>query len=178
MIRLFAAFTAPESITADLSRRQKGILGARWRPLESLHVTLRFFGPLSENKADDLDSELSAISARSFYLSLEGVGVFGEGADVHAVWAGMAPNEPLMQLARRCERAARRAGLARERRAYRPHVTLAYLRNASSDEVGAWVQQNNLLKSPSFLISRFGLYSSWPGEDGAVYRLERAYSLS
>ena len=178
MIRLFAAFTLPESITADLSRRQKGILGARWRPLESLHVTLRFFGPVAEDKADDLDSELSAISAQVFDLALEGVGAFGEGADVHAVWAGTAPSEPLTQLSRRCERAARRAGLAPETRAYRPHVTLAYLRNASSDEVGAWVQQNNLLKSPSFRVSRFGLYSSWPGEVGAVYRLERNYSLS
>ncbi|HEY1416148.1 MAG TPA: RNA 2',3'-cyclic phosphodiesterase [Caulobacteraceae bacterium] len=178
MIRLFAAFTLPESITADLSRRQKGILGARWRPLESLHVTLRFFGPLPENKADDLDSELSAIAGRSFDLALKGVGVFGEGADVHAVWAGTAPCEPLTRLARRCERAARRSGLKPERRAYRPHVTLAYLRNAASDEVGTWIGQNNLLKSPSFTVSRFGLYSSWPGEDGAVYRLERAYSLS
>jgi 2'-5' RNA ligase len=178
MIRLFAAVAVPADIAADLAPRQKGILGARWRPYESLHVTLRFFGHLSEDKADDLDSELSAISGQSFDLALRGVGVFGEGADVRALWAAMAPSEPLMQLARRCERAARRAGLACETRAYRPHVTLAYLHNASSDEVGAWVQQNNLLKSPSFRVGRFGLYSSWPGEDGAIYRLERAYSLA
>lgn len=178
MIRLFAAFTLPESVTTDLTFRQKGILGARWRPIGSLHVTLRFFGPVPEDMADDLDSELSTISGRSFDLTLEGVGVFGEGADVRAVWAGVAASEALTQLARRCERAARRARLAPETRAYRPHVTLAYLRDASSDEVGAWVQHNNLLKSPSFPVSRFGLYSSWPGEDGAVYRLERAYSLS
>jgi 2'-5' RNA ligase len=178
MIRLFAAFTLPESVTADLSLRQKGILGARWRPLESLHVTLRFFGPLPENKADDLDSELSAIAGRSFDLALKGVGVFGEGVDVHAVWAGTAPCQPLTQLAKRCERAARRAGLPSEKRAYRPHVTLAYLRKVSSDEVGAWIQQNNLLKSDNFPVNRFGLYSSWPGEDGAVYQMERVYSLS
>lgn len=178
MIRLFAAIAVPDDAAAALASRQKGILGARWRPAERLHITLRFFGPVAENVGDDIDSELSVISGPGFDLALSGVGVFGEGADVHAVWAGVSPSAPLEQLAKRCERAARRAGLAREKRAYRPHVTLAYLKNAAPVEVGAWVQRNNLFRSPVFRVARFGLYSSWPGEDGATYSLERAYSLS
>jgi 2'-5' RNA ligase len=178
MIRLFAAIAVPDDIAADLAPRQKGILGARWRPAGSLHITLRFFGPISEDRADDIDSELSLIAGQAFDLALGGVGVFGEGADVHAVWAGVMKCEALEQLARRCERAARRAGLAHERRAYRPHVTLAYMKNAAPDEVGTWVQRNNLFRSPAFSVARFGLYSSWPGEAGSIYRLERAYSLS
>lgn len=178
MIRLFAALAVPVDIAASLAPRQKGILGARWRPADSLHITLRFFGPLPENQADDIDSELSAIIGSRFDLALEGVGAFGEGADTRAVWAGVTPSKPLERLAGQCEKAARRAGLAREHRAYRPHVTLAYLRNAAPGEVGAWIQRHNLMKSPSFSVGRFGLYSSWSGAEGAIYRLERAYSLS
>src|SRR3954468_20100420 len=43
MIRLFAALAVPPEIGAALQARQHGIDGARWRPLEALHVTLRFF---------------------------------------------------------------------------------------------------------------------------------------
>ncbi|HEY5289940.1 MAG TPA: RNA 2',3'-cyclic phosphodiesterase [Caulobacteraceae bacterium] len=178
MIRLFAALAIPEDIGAGLASRQKGLLGARWRPAESLHVTLRFFGGVSEDRADDLDSELAAIGGAGFALSLKGVGFFGAGEEIRAVWAAVAQSEPLNRLAARCESAARRAGLPRETRAWRPHVTLAHLRHPDPAAVAAWMQTHNLLKSPPFPVRRFGLYSSWPGEASSVYRLERAYPLA
>ena len=178
MIRLFAAVVIPEEIGEGLASRQNGLPGARWRPLESLHITLRFFGNISENKADDLDAELARVTVPAFDLSLAGVGTFGEGAEIRAVWAGTEPCATLERLAGRCEAAARRAGLAPDTRAYRPHVTLAYLSRAEPARVGAWVQGHNLLKSPPFRVRRFGLYSSWRADAGQVYRLERSYSLA
>lgn len=177
MIRLFAALAVPDDVGEPLLRRQQGIPGARWRPLEALHITLRFFGDLREDVADDLDAELSTIAGTPFDVELEGVGAFGEGEDIHAVWAGVAENPPLRHLAARCESAARKAGLKAETRAYRPHVTLAYLRRPEPDRVAAWIQGHNLLKSPPFRVASFGLYSSRQGPDGSVYRLEREYRL-
>jgi 2'-5' RNA ligase len=177
LIRLFAAVLAPVEIGEGLTRRQQGLAGARWRPPESLHVTLRFFGEVAEPVASDLDAELSAISVDPFELVLEGVGAFGEGRDLRAVWAGVADSEPLRHLAARCESAARRAGLKPEPRAFRPHVTLAYLKHAEPAKVAAWVQGHNLLKSPAFRVSWFGLFSSWRGPDGSRYDLEREYPL-
>ena len=175
MIRLFAAVEAPEPIAQGLGRRQQGLPGARWRPPETLHITLRFFGAVTENVAADLDSELAQITWAPFQLSLEGVGCFGEGDDLRAVWAGVAPSKPLNVLAKRCERAARRAGLAPDRRVYKPHLTLAYLKRAEPARVAAWTASHNLLKSPEFRIDRFGLYSSWPTAQGSRYDLEREY---
>jgi 2'-5' RNA ligase len=151
--------------------------GARWRPLSALHLTLRFFGEIREDVARDLDLELTAVRSEPFDLELQGVGAFGEGADIHTLWAGVAENPALVRLARSCEAAARRAGLKPETRNYRPHVTLAYLRHADPAEVGAWVQANNLLKSPPIRIDRFGLYSSFLGSEQAHYRLEAEYLL-
>lgn len=177
MIRLFAALAVPPDIGESLLSRQQGVAGARWRPLEALHITLRFFGDVREDAADDLDGELSTIAGEPLDLSLEGVGAFGEGPDIHAVWAGVAENLALRRLAARCESAARRAGLKGEARAYRPHVTLAYLQRPDPAQVAAWIQENNLLKSPDFDATAFGLYSSRLGPKGSVYRLERAYPL-
>jgi 2'-5' RNA ligase len=177
MIRLFAAIAIPPEIGEGLVRRQQGLPGARWRPTDAFHITLRFAGEISEALADDLDAELNLIAGEALTLSLEGVGSFQDGEDIHAVWAGVAENPALHRLARRCETAARKAGLAPDRRAWKPHVTLAYLRRAEPARVAAWVAGHNLLKSPPFRITRFGLYASRLGHGGSVYRLEREYPL-
>ena len=177
MIRLFAAIAVPDDIGQPLTSRMRGLEGARWRPLEALHITLRFFGDVQPRVAEDLDIELSAIARPAFGLALEGVGAFGEGRDIHAVWAGVGKSEPLDGLAGKCEAAARRAGLKGEGRAYRPHVTMAYLRRPDPAVVAAWLESNSLLKSPLFAVDRFGLYSSHQTSEGSRYVLEREYRL-
>ena len=177
MIRLFAAIAVPDDIGEPLLRRQHGLSGARWRPLEALHITLRFFGDMQETLAEDLDLELSRITSAPFGLTLEGVGAFGEGPDIHAVWAGVAESEPLRVLAGRCESAARRARLAADARAYRPHLTMAYLGRPDPVDVASWIQANSLLRSPPFAVDRFGLYSTHQTGEGSRYVLERDYRL-
>lgn len=177
MIRLFAALSIPPEIGRGLQARQRGIDGARWRSLEALHVTLRFFGEIREDVARDLDAELLGLKGRPFEIVLEGAGAFGEGPDIHAVWAGVAENTELRRLAAASEAAARRVGLAPDKRNYRPHVTLAYLRRADPAAVAAWIQGNNLLKSPPITVDRFGLYSSALTREGSHYMLEAEYPL-
>jgi 2'-5' RNA ligase len=177
MLRLFAAVEIPPDIAEELARRLQGVPGARWRPLDTLHITLRFFGETPEPVAAELDAELNRVEGPPMELSLEGVGAFGEGDQLRALWAGVAENPALRQLAGRCEAAARRAGLKPDSRAFKPHVTLAYLRRAEPSRVAAWIQGHNLLKSPVFRVTWFGLYSSWPTDEGSRYDLEREYAL-
>ena len=177
MIRLFAAIALPEDVAEGLAVRQYGLEGARWRPEETMHITLRFFGDVREDKADDLDAELSGIGGSPFEISLAGVGAFGEGDNINAIWAGVVDNPQLSQLAARYEAAARRAGVKVDSRVYRPHVTLAYMRHPDPRDVAVWVQSHNLLKSPPFAVDGFGLYSSHRTSEGSRYRLEREYRL-
>lgn len=175
MVRLFTAVPIPFDIAEGLSRRQRGLPGARWRPAEALHITLAFYGDVTGPCADDLTAELTRARVDPFELTLEGVGAFGEGHRSRALWAGVAASEPLDILAGRCRAAALRAGVALESRDYRPHVTLAYLRGAQDDRVGAWMTGHNLLKSPPFRVDRFGLYASVLTGAGSHYTLEREY---
>ena len=178
MIRLFAALAVPPEIGEMLARRQHGLPGARWRPLESLHVTLRFFGEVDEATADDLDAELGCIIGAPLRIALDGFGAFDDAGVVRAVWAGVAPDPALERLARRCERAARRAGLLPDKRPWRPHLTLAYLNRGEPAHVAAWIEAQGLLRSPAFACATFGLYSSRLGRAGSTYRLERSYPLA
>ena len=179
MLRLFTALTLPDDVAETLKRRQSGLPGARWRPLEALHVTLAFYGEMDERRADDLASELSRVGGGPFEIALRGVGAFGDAHRSQTLWAGVeTPDDRLSVLAGRCKAAGQRAGVAMEARDYRPHVTLAYLKpQTNPDRIGAWMAGHNLLRSPPIRIDRFGLYSSVLTSDGSHYELEREYPL-
>lgn len=177
MLRLFAALAMPTWVAEALAPRQTGVPGAAWRPAETLHVTLRFFGDVREDVARDLDAELCGVRAAPFEIMLQGAGAFGEGADLHAIWAGVTENAELRRLAAVCEATARRVGLKPDSRSYRPHLTLAYLRRPDPAVVAAWIQANNLLKSPPIPIGGFTLYSSLLTREGSQYRAEAEYPL-
>ena len=177
MIRLFAALAIPPEIGVKLQSRQTGIGSARWRPLEALHVTLRFFGEVREDVARDLDDALLELAAPPFEIVLEGAGAFSDGDEVSAVWAGVAETRDLKRLASACERAARDAGLKPDPRRFRPHVTLAYLKRPDPAQVAAWLEGNALLQSPPIPITSFQLNSSVLSPDGSRYRVEASYPL-
>jgi 2'-5' RNA ligase len=179
MIRLFTALSLPEEVAGALARRQTGLPGAGWRTADQLHITLAFYGEIDERQADDLSVELQrAATGGPFELALSGVGAFGEGHRTHALWAGIAPCERLSVLAGRCRGAAERAAISIERRDYRPHVTLAYLKpQADPARIGAWIAEHNLLRSPPIRVDRFGLYSSVLTQAGSRYDLEQEYLL-
>ncbi|MDB5480645.1 MAG: thpR [Caulobacteraceae bacterium] len=178
MIRLFVAITVPPSVAETLAPLAGGVPSARWSPPENLHITLRFAGEVAESVAEDLDSALSAVSVPAFEVTLAGVGAFGDQRAPHALWAGVEGNEILTRLRGRCETAARRAGLKPDTRAWKPHVTLAYLSGAEPSRVAAWTSAHSLLRLPAFRADAFGLYSSWRTRTGSVYRLERRYPLT
>ncbi|GAD59435.1 LOW QUALITY PROTEIN: 2'-5' RNA ligase [Brevundimonas abyssalis TAR-001] len=174
MIRLFAAVPIPFDIAEGLARRQRGLPGARWRPAEALHITLAFYGALGEPRADDLAAELTRPgSIRSIHSRASGPSATATGPA--PCGPGWPLSEPLNILAGRCRVAGQRAGVVMESRDYRPHVTLAYLRGAEDDRVGAWMTGHNLLHSPPFRVDRFGLYTSVLTDAGSHYTLEREY---
>ena len=179
MIRLFTALSIPDDVAETLERRQSGLPGARWRGREQLHLTLAFYGDIDERRADDLAAELSrAATGGPLEFELKGVGAFGDAHRSHTLWAGVEPNERLSVLAGRCRAAGDRAGVVMEKRDYRPHVTLAYLKpQTNPDRIGAWIVGHNLLHSPPIRVDRFGLWSSVLTSDGSVYQLEQEYWL-
>lgn len=175
-LRLFAALELPPSVRDHLARLQRGVMGAKWRPPENFHLTLRFFGETSEPLAEELDHALAGIVQKPFEVRLRGAGFFG-AAKPAALWIGVEQSEDLKVLAGRCERAARRAGLAPETRNFTPHVTLAYCAGTGVEDAAKFAQRLALFSTEPFLADRFGLYSSWTGKGPSKYLLEAEYPL-
>lgn len=178
-LRLFAALDIPDEVAERLRALMRGVPGAKWRPLENLHLTLRFFGDVAEPVARDLDAALEeAVQGMApFELQLKGAGSFGK-AEPHTLWMGVAPSEPLKRLATACDKAARLAGLAPEPRKFAPHVTMASLMGTTLDWVQAFETRLGLFQSAIWEVQSFQLYSSQTRPNApSLYREEALYPL-
>ena len=176
MPRLFTAIELPPDVGAELYRLNTPLPGARWIKPENYHLTLRFFGDTGGSVARELVANLAEIDADAFALRVSGLGAFG-GNDPHAVWAGIEPSEPLEALVRAHEKAARNAGLPPGTRTYRPHITLARLRNSNAGAVASFLTQYSGYRSEAFFVSQTVLMSSKPLTGGGPYVIEDSYPL-
>lgn len=168
MSRLFVAIRPPAPVREALLYVAGGIDRARWQDEEQLHLTLTFVGEVDGTRADELIDALAEVESAAFSAEISGVGHFESKGSPTAVWARVVPSEPLSQLQRRVERACRRAGIDTDKRAYRPHVTLARLPR-SAGPIGGWLTEHGTLRAGPWDVTGFALYESRLRHEGAVY---------
>lgn len=131
MIRTFIAVEFPEPIKEKISRdidllRQAAPL-VRWSQPENLHLTARFLGDVKENDLEELfDAVEDAVAEiEPFVLEICGVGAFPNWRYPRVIWAGVKEGaEEAKHLAGLVESACMELGYEKERRPFRPHLTL------------------------------------------------------
>ncbi len=176
MHRLFIGLRPPVAMRRQLLAIMDGVEAARWQDDEQLHVTLRYVGEVERPVAEDIATILRSVHTPALDLSLAGIGMFDRRGRPTALWAGVAPVEPLAALHRKIDHALVRIGLPAEGRAYRPHITLARL-NGAAGPVGGFLAAHGGLTSPPARIDGFLLYESHLGHDGARYEAVARYAL-
>ena len=176
MHRLFVAIRPPEPIRDLLIDCMDDSPALRWVGDDQLHLTLRFIGEVERPTANDLADALAGIRVPPFSLRIRGVGRF-EQRNGGALWAGIEPREPVVQLAAKVERACVQAGLEPERRAFHPHITLARWNRRNASAVEAFERRNSGLASEPFSVEQFILFESRLSRHGAHYQEIAAYPL-
>lgn len=171
MHRLFVALRPPPAIRDQLADVMEGVPDARWQDDEQLHCTLRFVGDVDGRTADDLADALAQLRAPAPVVTLAGVGSFAKRGRTDTLWADVAPRAPLADLHRKIDHACVRVGLEPERRAFRPHVTLARMARSAGahPSVAAWLARHTGLASAPFAMPHLILYESQLGSGGATY---------
>lgn len=176
MPRLFSGIEIPAEARTRLARLKSPLPGAKWMEPQDLHITLRYAGDIDNRRAADLAEALAAITLDVFEVRISGLGAYG-GNDPRVLWAGVEGGAAINALARANERAARNAGLQPDVRNFRPHVTIARLRNSRVDAVARFLQHNGAFRLEPFTVERFVLFSSRPQVGGGPYVVEDAYPL-
>jgi RNA 2',3'-cyclic 3'-phosphodiesterase len=176
MHRLFVAIRPPEPIRDLLIDAMDDSPEFRWQDEAQLHITLRFIGEVDRPLASDLADALGRLRAEPFAIRIRDVGRF-EQRSAGALWAGVEPREPLAALAAKVERVCQQVGLAPERRAFHPHITLARWKGRRSREVADFLERKRGLLSDPFPVDSFALFESHLSRHGAHYEEVAQFAL-
>ena len=177
MHRLFVALRPPSLLrVACLAAMEDGPPGWAWQDEEQLHVTLRYIGDVDRPVAEDVATALGSIHAPAVDLALAGVGWFDHGPR-GALFARVAPVDPLAALHTKLDRALVRAGLEPERRAFLPHITLARRRSAAVDP-GGWLERSAALAGGPERVVSMILFESHLGRRGSTYEAVASFPLA
>jgi RNA 2',3'-cyclic 3'-phosphodiesterase len=167
----------PAAIRRRLLGLMGGIPGARWQSDAQLHLSLRFIGEVERPVAEDVAIALGQVHWPAVQISLSSVGQFDSRGRPNAVWAGVRPHDGLAGLHRKVDQALVRAGLEPERRAYRPHITLARLSGGPAGLADRFLADHAALTSEPFALNHFLLFESTLGGEGAHYEVVERYAL-
>lgn len=191
MPRLFAALEIPHEALLPLSLLRGGLPHARWMEPADYHITLRFYGDISNGQADALAGALDGLHFAPFELRLKGVGVFSPKKP-RTIYAGVEASKPLAALQAKIEHISRRA-VPPETRKFMPHITLARLKKTDSAvqpsrqsealavneaELARYLAGRGNFSSPIFAVKRFCLMSSKDSVGGGPYIIEESWPLT
>lgn len=174
-MRLFTGIALPPQVSGNLSQLIRSLRPAanvRWSEAGNLHITTKFIGEWPEDRLDELIDLLHGATRRPpVGISVEGIGWFPNPHSPRVLFAGVKAGQPLAETAAATEDAAAAAGIPREKRPFRPHLTLARIRDASVPLAGlrqAIAALDNQ-QWGRFTADSFSLYLSKPGPQGSIY---------
>jgi 2'-5' RNA ligase len=134
-MRVFVAVELPEVVRHGL-HEGTGLLrrsnpAVRWVPPDNMHITLKFLGEITEDRAARVREAVTAVAVkhRPFQVALRSVGGFPNLNRPRVVWVGLREGaEPLATLAAEADSALEAEGFLREKRPFRAHVTVGRCR--------------------------------------------------
>jgi 2'-5' RNA ligase len=138
-VRLFVAINFPDELKAALHAALESLRRAapevRWADQDRMHLTIKFLGEQPPSAVDPLLGALREVASRYGPISLElrGLNAFPNLRRPRVVWLGMTADPKLELLQHDVETACAGLGHPIEGRAFRPHVTLGRVKDASVD---------------------------------------------
>jgi 2'-5' RNA ligase len=144
----------------------------KWERPGKLHLTIKFLGSTEEALIPgviDLISD-SAKQSHPFEISIGGTGAFPSVKSPRVLWLGVSePTGALKDLAGRSDKDCAAIGFEPETRAFKPHLTLARIRDPGhAAEIGA-VHAASQFGPLRFTCDRLVIYESHLGRDGSTY---------
>ena len=167
MAHYFIAFSLPEELKHFYHRWQKELQAQlsyrKWMHPEDLHITLKFLGEAEEAAMDALKEKINqTLLPKSFIIELGAIGVFGQESRPRVLWVGVHLSETLRKLQGLLEQAAAETGFAKEKRMYRPHLTLA-----KKWEEGAFITPEKL----HMIQNQFNEAKQFHLQDVVIYKI-------
>jgi RNA 2',3'-cyclic 3'-phosphodiesterase len=183
-MRMFIAIDLPDEALKHLQSIQQAIKEQvpklSLTRADQLHVTLKFLGDVEPRQIKDLAESLANVRASApIQLHGQSVACFPERGPVRIVAAEMQGDlGALKAVYSAIEQRCHFLGFDRERRAYRPHVTIGRARPTLPVSTRDLIEALNVsLPGPEFAFAEFYLYESKLLPQGSQYRKVERFPL-
>ena len=177
-LRLFCAIELPGPLRAKAARYMADLreaapdVRASWDREEKLHLTLKFFGDVEEDRVPQLKGAIERAASRTspFELAIHDTGLFPPRGIPRVLWLGVAdPYGGLEKLHHYLEDECASLGIERERKRFHPHLTIARLRSPEGARKLAGIHKSRGFEPEAFQASEVILMRSQLGPHGSRY---------
>ena len=177
MVRLFLAINPPVEVRREVRAATASLRAAvpevAWANEDRLHFTLKFLGEQPEERLDAIEAALAGVTARhrELLMTVGDVGAFPNFRRARVVWIGVTPDPRLELLYHDVETACERIGFPIEGRPFRPHITLARVRNRLPEPRTRELARGAraIHYCADFIVRSVDLMRSDPSAAGAAY---------
>lgn len=174
-MRLFAAVPIAEPARGEIAKLLTRLREPGW-PLRlvhdhGLHLTMKFFGEVPPGRLEVIEEAVRAAvpGTGALPLRLAEIGAFPTFHRPRIIWVGLSAPPELELLQDRLERRSEAIGFPPEGKPFRPHVTLARVREGQRLPSGALDGLAGEYQSVAFLASELVLYESVLSRGGPRY---------
>jgi 2'-5' RNA ligase len=180
-VRVFVALDISEEVRAAIgaliARLRPACRAARWVRIEGVHLTLKFIGEIQPEKIEPIKASLAKIRfPNSIEMNFRNVGFFPNEHRPRVFWAGIEAGKGLVELAAAVEITLEPLGIAKEGRAFSPHLTLARIEpqrgtaaNLTLNRLREAISAVGALEFGAAIAKEFYLYQSILKPGGAEY---------
>ncbi len=147
---------------------------------ENMHLTLKFLGDTDEGLRPDIRDAIEECveGIEPVELAMKGAGVFPKWSYMRVIWVGIDGAEPLVTVAERLEDALQPLGFKREKRGFKPHLTIARVRSGrKKGHLKRVVQQHEDTEFGQWRVREIRLKKSVLGKGGPTYSTVEAVPL-
>lgn len=156
--------------------------GVRWERPDKLHITMKFFGEITENRIVDLTQAVERASGMcdEFTATLEGTGTFPPRALPRVWWLGVGDETGgLQKLYERLETECAVSGFAPDERRFHPHITIGRTGRSPKEVVGlAHLHRTAEFAPIRFKVTELVVMKSELGAGGSRYTVLTRHKLN
>jgi 2'-5' RNA ligase len=176
-VRTFLAVEMPSGVVRQsrkLIRRLAEIdSGVRWVDDNVMHITLQFLGDVEELEVPEICARTVAAveDVPAFGMQIQGLGAFPNLDKPRTIWGGVGEGiEDLRKLQQEIEEALNAMRFPREKRQYKPHITLGRVRNSHGlEEVCAEIAEAGDYNFGLASVDEVIIFSSERTSNGPIY---------
>jgi 2'-5' RNA ligase len=184
--RVFCAVDISEEIRQRIAQHVSQLkkaapdVSASWTRVESIHLTLKFFGEIKPERVAGISEILSNVTGQvePFRILIEEAGAFPSHGPPRVLWIGIGdPEGALQKLQALVEDGCAKAGFPKEDRPFHPHLTVARLRKPQGVRALASAHQQLGFPSIEMTVGEVLLMRSELHPHGSKYSIISKHKL-